>query len=93
MQDTIDMLEAIGQDAGLRYARSEELAESSALAESSEALRTAIREGNSLALCEELGTRAMQSAQGTMSPSREDEPEEEEGDEPNPKGPTAPDSI
>lgn len=93
MQDTIDMLEAIGRDADLRYARSEELAESSALAESSEALRIAIREGNSLVLFEELGARVMQSAQGTMSPSREDEPEEEEGDEPNPNRPTVPDSV
>lgn len=93
MLDTLDTLEAIGQDAGLRYAAPEDLTAASALAEASDALKTAIREGNGLALANEFGSRVMQLVQVNLSPGREDEEPEEEGDEPEPSRPTGPDSL
>ncbi|MBU6248833.1 MAG: hypothetical protein KGN77_13855 [Xanthomonadaceae bacterium] len=92
MRDTIEMLEAIGQDAGLSHACGGMLAFDEALDGASEALRTAIRHGDSAVLYAGFGARGMQLVQASMSPGREDEPDED-GDEPDPRDPSSPDGI
>jgi hypothetical protein len=85
MIDTIDMLEAIGQDASLRYAPGEELARDPAMAEASDALKAAVSTGDGSKLSAELGLRVMQATQVSQRPGREEEePDHEEGDEPDP---------
>jgi len=92
MRDTIDMLEAIGEDASLRHAFGGMLATEEALDGASEALKAAIRDGDTAAVYAEFGARGMQLVQGTMSPGREEEPDED-GDEPDPRDPAAPDGT
>lgn len=93
MYDTIDMLEAIGQDASLRYANREALAADTSLGSTSEALKTAILRGNRAALLAELGVQPMQAVQVTQMPQREEDPDREEGDEPTPDSPTSPEKM
>lgn len=94
MHDTIDMLEAIGQDASLRYAEGETLANHGAIETASEALKSAILRGSRADLCAELGLQPMQSTQITQMPGREEEdPDQEEGDEPTPGSPDSPEKI
>lgn len=93
MHDTIDMLEAIGQDASLRYADGETLAADTALDSASEALRTAVLRGNPAVLLAELGAQPMQAVQVTQMPRREEDPDQEEGDEPSPDGPDSQEKI
>ena len=92
MRDTIELLEAIGQDAGLRHACGGMLATDEALDGASEALKSAIRDGDSAAVYAEFGARGMQLIQGSMSPGREDEPDED-GDEPDPRDPAGPEGT
>lgn len=87
MLDTIDMLEAIGQDAVLRYTPGDELVETPALVEASEALRTAILKADRSELTTEFGPRIMQLVQSNQGPGpaeEEESPEQEEEDEPAP---------
>ncbi len=96
MHDTIDMLEAIGQDASLRYADGETLAAVATLDAASEALMAAILSGRRPELWAELGAQPMQ-AQATQviqMPRREEEdPDQEEGDEHTPEKPVSPEKI
>lgn len=78
MTDTIDLLEAIGQDASLRHASAEDLGKVLAQAQASEALTAAVASGDSGRLSEEFGLMANKSPEGVLSPAREDEPEEED---------------
>jgi hypothetical protein len=85
MIDTIDMLEAIGQDASLRYAPGDELVKVPAMAGASDALKAAVSSGDRSSLSAELGVRLMQATQVSQHPGREEEePDQEEGDEPDP---------
>lgn len=93
MHDTIDMLEAIGQDATLRYADGETLVADVALDAVSEALKTAILRGSRAELLAELGAQPMQAVQVTQMPQREEDPDQEEGDEPTPDSPDSPEKI
>lgn len=86
MLDSIDMLEAIGQDASLRYATAEALATDSSLEDAPEALKAAILSGARSELCSELGHRVMQATQVTQNPGKEDDDEDEDEDEDDDKG-------
>jgi hypothetical protein len=90
MHDTIDMLEAIGQDASLRYADGEALATHGAIESASEALKSAILLGSRADLLVELGLQPMQATQIMQMPQREEDPDQEEGDEPTPDSPDSP---
>lgn len=94
MHDTIDMLEAIGQDASLRYADGETLADHGTIETGSEALKGAILRGSRADLLVAMGLQPMQSTQISQMPRREEEdPDQEEGDEPTPDNPDSPKSI
>ncbi|GLQ88330.1 hypothetical protein [Dyella flagellata] len=78
MTDTIDLLEAIGQDASLRHASAEDLGKVLAQAQASEALTAAVASGDSTRLSAEFGLMQNKTPEGILSPAREDEPEEED---------------
>lgn len=82
MTDTIDLLEAIGADATLRHASTEELTIVLEQAQASDALTAAVTQGDSTLLFEEFGRMQHQPPQSTQTPSPtpapEDEPEEDE---------------
>ncbi len=59
MTDTLDMLEAIGSDASLRYASMTNLASVLDRADVSEALAAAVASGDSSHLAREFGHRQM----------------------------------
>jgi hypothetical protein len=59
MLDTIELLEAIGRDASLRHASTEELTNMLEQAQASVALTAAAASGDSSRLSEELGRKAM----------------------------------
>ncbi|MGY3233037.1 PAS domain-containing protein [Luteibacter sp. HA06] len=81
MSDTIDLLEAIGRDASLRHASSEELAAVLQRAKASDALTAAAASGDSSLLFDELGHKVNYDPQATQSPGyEEDEPEQDEAD-------------
>lgn len=79
MLDTIELLEAIGENANLRHASGETLAET--LSDASEPLKQAIRQGDRSALAGEFGSHVMQVVQSNQDvpdddgeqPAREDE--------------------
>lgn len=77
MTDTIDLLEALGRDACLRHASTEELGKVLAQAQASEALTAAVMTGDSTQLAREFGSMPLQSPQAVDSPAHEEEPEEE----------------
>jgi hypothetical protein len=75
MSDTIELLEAIGRDASLRHASSEELADVLHKARASEALTAAVASGDSSLLAEELGHKVNLEPQAVQHPGYdEDEP-------------------
>ncbi|RUL75915.1 hypothetical protein [Dyella choica] len=78
MTDTIDLLEAIGQDASLRHASTEDLGKMLAQAQASDALTAAVASGDSSLLSEEFGFMANKTVETILSPAREDEPEEDD---------------
>jgi hypothetical protein len=82
MTDTMDWLEAIGQDASLRHASSEELTGVLEAAEASEALMAAVASGDSNWLAQEFGQRYMHVTQSSQTFPETEEPEEEEEGEP-----------
>jgi hypothetical protein len=63
MLDTIELLEAIGQDATLRHASAEELTTMLEQARASKALTAAAASGDSSRLSEEFGHKAMYTPQ------------------------------
>lgn len=82
MSDTIDLLEAIGRDASLRHASTEELTNLLEQAQASEALTAAVALGDSALLSGEFGHKPNQAPQVVQTPSHEEEEEEEKEREP-----------
>lgn len=83
MTDTMELLEAIGQDATLRHASADALNEVLDAAEASDALKAAVASGDSAWLAQEFGTRAMYGSQSSQTfPAEEEEPAREDEDEP-----------
>ncbi|GLQ48473.1 hypothetical protein GCM10007862_35240 [Dyella lipolytica] len=78
MTDTIDLLEAIGRDASLRHASTEELTAMLEKAQAPEALTVAVASGDSSQLSKELGCPTCEPPQSTQTPGHEEEPAEEE---------------
>lgn len=74
--DTLDLLEAIGQDASLRHATAEELNDLLAEAGASDALATAIATGDSAHLSKEFGQKQNNTPQVTQAPGHEEEGQE-----------------
>jgi hypothetical protein len=84
MTDTIEMLEAIGRDATLRYASTDVLMGALEQAQASDALKEAAASGDRVLLSKELGNKPLVPPQGTMGPAHEDEPEHEDEPQDNP---------
>jgi hypothetical protein len=85
MTDTIDLLEAIGADATLRHASTEELAIVLERAQASDALTAAVTLGDSTLLFEEFGRMQHAPPQSTQTPSPTPAPDDEPiEDEPQP---------
>ncbi|GLQ94961.1 hypothetical protein [Dyella acidisoli] len=81
MADTIELLEAIGQNASLRYASADELTRMLEQEKASKGLTAAVALGDCAPLFAELGPKPMNAPQISQAPAREDdEPEEEEND-------------
>ena len=79
MADTIELLEAIGQNAALRYASADELSQVLEGAQASAGLTVAVASGDCTMLFAELGPKPMNAPQISQAPAREDdEPEEED---------------
>ena len=78
MTDTIDLLEAIGADATLRHASTEELTIVLERAQASDALTAAVAAGDSTLLFEEFGRMQHAPPQSSQTPSPTPVP----GDEP-----------
>lgn len=87
MSNTIELLEAIGNDASLRHAAGNELTHRLHQLGASEALMAAASSGKSAALYAELGHVPMQQPQITHTPGHEDD-EAEDGDLESPPMPT-----
>jgi hypothetical protein len=84
MSDTIELLEAIGQDATLRHASADELAPVLEQAKASAALKSAVAAGDSSLLFEELGHKPNHSPQISNAPGHEeDEPDDDDDDKPH----------
>jgi len=88
MSDTIEWLEAIGQDAGLRHASTEELGQILEQAQASAILRAAAASGDRSRLAEEFGQKPMHPPQISQAPGHDDEEPEHEED---PRQPPSPD--
>jgi hypothetical protein len=80
MADTIELLEAIGQNASLRYASADELSRVLEGAQASAGLTSAVASGDCTMLFAELGPKPMNAPQISQAPAREDDEPEEEDD-------------
>jgi hypothetical protein len=80
MSDTIDLLEAIGKNASLRYASAQELADTLEQADASEALKAAAMAGDSSLLCTELGHEPMIVNHNTHTAGHDEDDTEQEPD-------------
>ncbi|GLQ87632.1 hypothetical protein [Dyella flagellata] len=89
MADTIQWLETIGKNAKLRHAPAEELAQTLALADASEALKAAVMCQDRAPLSVEFGHKAMKSDHGSNAIPHGDEPDPEHDEDPC--GPSRPD--
>jgi hypothetical protein len=79
VKDTIDLLEAIGRDASLRYASADDLVAMLKGAQASAALTDAVASGDSSRLSMEFGPKPMSVPHTNQAPGREDDEPEEEG--------------
>jgi hypothetical protein len=77
MSDTIELLEAIGTNASLRYASAQELAQALEQVDASDALLAAAAAGDSSLLSADLGHKPMIVNHDTHSPSHEENVDEE----------------
>lgn len=84
MTDTIELLEAIGSDASLRYASAGSLAGVLEESRASAALISAVAAGDSAVLAGEFGSKLYYSTESNQCPGP-DEGEEEPGDDPTPE--------
>jgi hypothetical protein len=80
MADTIELLEAIGQNASLRYASADELSQVLEGAQASAGLTNAVASGDCTLLFAELGPKPMNAPQISQAPAREDDEPEEDDD-------------
>ncbi len=85
MTDTLDMLEIIGQDAGLRHATAADLLQALAPTDASVALKQAIAAGDSAPLAADFGQAVMHSSQHPTHNSQGLGHDEEEQEQ-NPPG-------
>jgi hypothetical protein len=91
MTDTIELLERIGRDAGLRHASTDELVRVLTDLQGSEGLRQAAMSGDSSTLVTELGPRETQQQQSPTHWGEDDEAaseeteEEQDSDKPDPE--------
>ncbi|MGB5939157.1 MAG: hypothetical protein WBG81_06990 [Rhodanobacter sp.] len=94
MSDTIELLEAIGQNAALRHASADKLAPMLEQAEASVALQAAVAAGDSSLLSGEFGHKLNQVPQITNIPGHEEDEPDDDGDDkphrPSEPGHTAP---
>ncbi|PXV54100.1 hypothetical protein SAMN04487785_114122 [Dyella jiangningensis] len=67
MTDTMELLEAIGQDASLRHATADALGDMLDTAEASDALKAAVASGDSAWLAQEFGTRVVCGSQSSQT--------------------------
>jgi len=81
MSDTIELLEAIGQNATLRHASADELASILEQANASAALRSAIAAGDSSLLSKEFGHKPNQAPQISNVPGHEEDESDDDGDD------------
>ena len=81
MSDTIELLEAIGQNAALRHASADELAPILEQAKASAALKSAVAAGNSALLSKEFGHKPNQAPQITNVPGHEEHEPDHDGDD------------
>lgn len=86
MTDTIELLEAIGSDASLRYAQADELKAVLEQTQASAGLATAVALGDGAPLRYELGLPQQSGVPQINTPGHGDE-EEEESDTPLPEPP------
>jgi hypothetical protein len=92
MTDTIDLLEAIGSDASLRHASSEELSKALEQAHASEALAAAVTSGDRTELSKELGHKPTYAPQISQVPAHEgDDLDHDHDRDHKPHQPPAPD--
>lgn len=82
MNDTLEWLEAIGQDASLRHASAEELTKVLEQAQASEGLTAAVAFGDRAKLAAELGQNECVPPQTGQTPGHEEEEEEDPLEEP-----------
>ncbi|MBD8899203.1 hypothetical protein [Rhodanobacter sp. DHG33] len=82
MTDTIELLEAIGSDASLRYARTDELKSVLEQVQASAELTAAVAAGDSSPLRVELGIQQVPQAPQTHAPGHGDDEEDGESDTP-----------
>ena len=82
MTDTIDLLEAIGSNASLRYASPGDLAAMLDAAHATDALKAAAGTGNRAFLANELGGITMHHSQTSQTAIEEEESEESEAPAP-----------
>lgn len=87
MTDTIELLEAIGSDASLRYSQAGELMGVLEQAQASAGLTMAAALGDGAPLRHELGLQKISEAPQTNSPGYGDEEEEEGVPQPEPSEP------
>lgn len=80
MSDTLELLEAIGRDASLRHASSEELSGILRQAKASEALTAAVSSGDRAPLAAEFGHNANYQPQSTQSPGHEEDADHDDAD-------------
>lgn len=81
MSDTIELLDAIGRDASLRYASAAELESVLEQVQASTSLKAAVTLGDSAGLSREFGGKVDDPPPPTQTcpPAEEDEEQEEEG--------------
>lgn len=94
MSNTLELLEAIGSDASLRHASSDELAKVLSQSQASEALTAAVAAGDSSLLASELGHNVNNLPHAIQTPGHEEDEtdrEDEKSDAPStPDGESSP---
>lgn len=80
MNDTIDLLEAIGRDAALRHATPDVLAQMLEAQDASEGLQQYAANGDSTKLAAELGLVKMHGEHSSQTGAHEDDHDDDDGD-------------
>ncbi|WP_213949905.1 hypothetical protein [Luteibacter sp. dw_328] len=80
MSDTIELLEAIGRDASLRHASSEQLANALHHSQASDALTAAAASGDSSLLAREFGQSPNYLPQAIQTPGHEEDETDQDDD-------------